>query len=136
MSDLGRDSLVFRIEQLEQHYQVLAEYIASTKRQLDRLNEQFDNQPVLEQLTELEQLLNEPLVLPHASIEVVNPQTEASSAIQQSQLQLNQLQSYEYQLVFDRVGSRAVLMEALESAQERLIIVCPWLNRTIVSTLI
>lgn len=37
-------------------------------------------------------------------------------------------QSYKYELVFDRQGSRKVLMEALEKTQERLIIVCPWLT--------
>lgn len=31
--------------------------------------------------------------------------------------------------MFDRAGSRAVLLQALEQAQEQLIIVCPWLNR-------
>lgn len=38
-------------------------------------------------------------------------------------------QSYKYSLVFDRQGSRKVLMEALEKTQQRLIIVCPWLTQ-------
>jgi hypothetical protein len=52
-----------------------------------------------------------------------------SSYQDHSQQQPTQVQSHEYQLVFDRSGSRAVLMEALEKAQNRLIIVCPWLSR-------
>lgn len=39
-----------------------------------------------------------------------------------------QKSDFQYQLVCDRPNSRAVLMEALSLAQERLIIVCPWLN--------
>ena len=35
-----------------------------------------------------------------------------------------------YQLVSNRNESRQVLLEALDSAQERLIIVCPWLTRS------
>jgi len=48
---------------------------------------------------------------------------------EENQQQPKQARTSEYQLVFDRSGSRAVLLEALEQAQERLIIVCPWLNR-------
>lgn len=48
--------------------------------------------------------------------------------------QLIQVQFCNYQLVFDRPGSRAVLMEALEKAQKRLIIVCHWLNRNSIDT--
>lgn len=33
-----------------------------------------------------------------------------------------------YQLVFDRQGSRDVLLEALQKAQNRIILVCPWIT--------
>jgi hypothetical protein len=36
--------------------------------------------------------------------------------------------AYSYELVFDRKGSRKVLLEALKTAQERLILVCPWIT--------
>jgi phosphatidylserine/phosphatidylglycerophosphate/cardiolipin synthase-like enzyme len=36
--------------------------------------------------------------------------------------------AYEYKLVFNRDGSRKVLLEALETAKERLILVCPWMT--------
>lgn len=34
----------------------------------------------------------------------------------------------EYQLVFDRQGSRDVLLKVLKEAKERIILVCPWIN--------
>jgi hypothetical protein len=36
--------------------------------------------------------------------------------------------NYKYELVFDRCGSRNVLLEALEQTEQRLILVCPWLT--------
>jgi chromosome segregation ATPase len=36
--------------------------------------------------------------------------------------------AYKYELVFDRDGSREVLLEALKTAKERLILVCPWIT--------
>jgi len=38
--------------------------------------------------------------------------------------------AYSYELVFDRDGSRKILIEALKTAQVRLILVCPWLTST------
>lgn len=161
MSDLERDPLVSKFEQLEQQQQVLAKYIAKTKRQLDELSAQFNKRPELEQLVELKHLLAQlhpPLddgsASPEVPVEVVSETTEKNPAQQksqpnplviinrrrrrrlsathyqqESQQHPQQLQSSEYQLVFDRSGSRIVLLEALEQAQERLIIVSPWLNR-------
>ncbi len=130
MSNLEHDSLVSKIEQLERQQQVLTKYIATTKRQLDELSEQFNNRPELEQLAELKDALaqlHQQLDASLASSEV--PVEVVSETAEESQQQLAQARSSEYQLVFDRSGSRAVLLEALEQAQERLIIVCPWLNR-------
>jgi uncharacterized coiled-coil protein SlyX len=36
--------------------------------------------------------------------------------------------AYNYELILDRCGSRAVLLEALQQARQRLILVCPWLS--------
>ncbi|WP_289501230.1 pentapeptide repeat-containing protein [Gloeocapsopsis sp. IPPAS B-1203] len=130
MSNLERDSLVSKIEQLERQQQVLAKYINTTKHQLDRLSSQFNNRPELEQLAalkvtlaQLHQQLDNSLAPSLVPVEVVD------GSKQESQQQSTQVQLSQYQLVFDRAGSRAVLLEALEQAQERLIIVCPWLNR-------
>lgn len=34
----------------------------------------------------------------------------------------------EYQLIFDRRGSRNILLKTLQKAQERIILVCPWIT--------
>ena len=119
MSDQERDSLVSSIEQLQQHQKVLAKHITGMKRRLDDLSEQFKNRPELQQITSLQDALAQV----HRQID------EPEAPVDESQQQPIQVQPYNYHLVFDRSGSRAVLMEALEKAQERLIIVSPWLNR-------
>jgi phosphatidylserine/phosphatidylglycerophosphate/cardiolipin synthase-like enzyme len=162
MSTSERDALVSKIEQIERQQQVLARYIATTKRQLDELGEQFNNRPELERLAVLEDALAQlrqqldryeasssvPVEVVDGSMQENRAQPESqqkpysiihrrrrrrSSSLarpqEQIQQQHTQVQSSEYQLVFDRAGSRAVLLEALSQAQERLIIVCPWLNR-------
>ncbi len=132
MSNQERESLIFRLEQLEQHQKVLAKYMTVLKSQLDNISEQFNNRPELQLVSlqgassHLHKQFNEPSALP---VEGDNVPTEEVSGADEIQQQATQVQSSEYQLVFDRSGSRAVLMEALEKAQERLIIVCPWLNR-------
>ncbi|MBD2390960.1 phospholipase D-like domain-containing protein [Aphanizomenon flos-aquae NRERC-008] len=40
----------------------------------------------------------------------------------------NSKSSYEYKLLFNRVASRAVLEQALNTAEKRLIMACPWLT--------
>jgi len=116
MSNQERESFVFRIEQLEENQRVLALDMAEMKRQLQdalsQLHQQFDERSV-----------------PTAPVVVVNEPTEDVSYKDELHQQPTQVQSYEYQLVFDRSGSRAVLIEALLKAQTRLIIVCPWLSR-------
>ncbi len=107
-SEPDYESLVFRIEQVEQNQQVMARYIASAQ---------------------LHQQLNELSLLPEAPVEVADLPTESDRYSEESQLQPLPVQSAQYQLVFDRSGSRAVLMSALLKAQKRLIIVCPWLSR-------
>lgn len=138
MSNTEREheSLVSRVEQLEQLQHVLAKLIEATESRLDDLSEQFHNRSELQQLAELKNALvqlhpqlDEGSSPPAALVEVVNEPTEESSCTEESHQQPMQVQSHESQLVFDRSGSRAVLMEAIEKAQERLIIVCPWLNR-------
>lgn len=136
MSNTEDDSLVFRLEQLEQQQQVLARYMAKMKRELDSLSEQLSHQSEPEQLHSLQDVLThqhqqfyEREALLSASVEVVNEPTAKMSGSDEIQQLPIHVQSYKYQLVFDRSKSRAVLVEALLAAQERLIIVCPWLNR-------
>ncbi len=131
-----RESLVFRIEQLEQNQQVLVRYMAEMKRQLTGLSDQFNNRLEPQQLnslqnasSQLHQQFEQGSAPPEAPMEMVNLLPEATASVDELPPQPMQEQSYESQLVFDRSGSRAVLMEALEKAQKRLIIVCPWLSR-------
>ncbi len=62
-------------------------------------------------------------------IEEIVKQAAENQVSQVNQL-LKALQPYDYELVFDRPGIRGVLEEALISARERLIVVCPWLSRS------
>ncbi|GAB4288311.1 MAG: hypothetical protein Fur0025_22380 [Oscillatoriaceae cyanobacterium] len=48
---------------------------------------------------------------------------------------LQGLQRQNYQLVFDRPGIKALIEEAIASAQERLILVSPWLSRAVIKDL-
>jgi phosphatidylserine/phosphatidylglycerophosphate/cardiolipin synthase-like enzyme len=52
------------------------------------------------------------------------------TAVRDSYAQINRLlhsiHPYEYELIYDRTGSRSVLTEALKTAQQQLILVCPW----------
>ncbi len=78
---------------------------------------------------QLHQQLNELSLLPEPPVEVADFPTKEVRYSEESQPQSLPVQSAQYQLVFDRSGSRAVLMSALLKAQKRLIIVCPWLSR-------
>ncbi len=109
--------LLFRIEQLEENQRVLSLNLGEMKRQLQ------------DALSQLHRQFDEISAPPAAPVEVVNGPPESVSCSNEIQPQPTQVQSHEYQLVFDRSGSRAVLIEALEKAQKRLIIVCPWLSR-------
>ncbi|MBD1939209.1 tetratricopeptide repeat protein [Microcoleus sp. FACHB-68] len=69
-----------------------------------------------------------------ATTELANIQLLVTQAVENQLGEINQLlkalQTWEFKLVFDRPGIRAVLEEALETTQERLIVVCPWVSRS------
>lgn len=138
MSNTEREheSLVSRVEQLEQVQHLLVKFIEAMSSQLDGLSKQFNNQPEQKQydslqdtLTQLRQQFDERSAPLEAPFEVEDVLSESVSYQDDTLQQTMQLQSHESQLVFDRSGSRAVLIEALLKTQELLIIVCPWLNR-------
>jgi phosphatidylserine/phosphatidylglycerophosphate/cardiolipin synthase-like enzyme len=64
---------------------------------------------------------------------------ETQNAIATATTEINQqlaaIQPYQYQLVLDPPDSRAALLEALSQAQERVIIVCPWLRKFVLDEL-
>ena len=130
------ESLVSRVEQLEQVQHLLVKFIEAMSSQLDDISKQFNNWPEQKQsnslqdtLTQLRQQFDERSAPLETQVEGENVLSESVSYQDDTPQQAMQLQSHESQLVFDRSGSRAVLIEALLKAQERLIIVCPWLNR-------
>ena len=131
MSSQNEPDLVTRISQLEQQQVQLKKYIATLKRRLDEHSQQFNTRPELQQLAELQKRLDE-LCENRVSISS-SPETDKPISVDivpttpllETEVILSLPKS---ELVFDRSGSREVLIEALETAEERLIIVCPWLN--------
>ncbi|MGB3193233.1 MAG: phospholipase D-like domain-containing protein, partial [Limnoraphis sp.] len=131
MSSQNEPDLVTRISQLEQQQVQLKKYIATLKRRLDKYTQQFNTRPELQQLAELQKRLDE-LCENRVSISS-SPETDRPISVDiiptipllETEVILSLPKS---ELVFDRSGSREVLIEALETAEERLIIVCPWLN--------
>jgi uncharacterized protein YjbI with pentapeptide repeats len=114
----------------------LAKYVLGIERRLNELNEKFNNRPELQQLDSLhsslaaiEQQLNERVAVPKASTEVVALPAQVAADVNETQQQSPVLPS-EYQLVFERSKGISVLLEALETAQQRLIIVCPGFNNS------
>ncbi len=130
MSSEPQADLVTRISQLEQQQVQLKKYIATLKRRLDESCQEFNTRPELQQLAELQKRLDK-LCENRVNISS-SPETEVSSVEMIPTIPLLETEvivsSSESQLVFDRLGSRSVLLEALEIAEERIIIVCPWLN--------
>lgn len=127
------DSLIANTLQMQHNHQVLAKYITAIKCQLDDLTEQFNNRPELQQIANLQdalaqehQQLGERSASSEVPVEVT--QTEVTDWVEKIPQPIH-AQLDEYQLVFDRFESRSVLREALCESKERLIIVCPWLNR-------
>ena len=110
----SRESLVSSIEKLQEHQKVLAKYMAGMKRRLDDLSEQFNNRPELQQLISLQDALAQlhrqldERSPPSEALEVANQKTEVAAWVGELPQQPIQVQSYDYQLVFDRSGSRAV----------------------------
>lgn len=112
----------------------IAEYILGIEHRLNDLNERFNNRPELQQLgifqntlARIEEQLNERFNATQTPVETLKARAQVTDVgvIQQS----SQVQPFEYQLVFNRAGSRSILLEALEQSQEQLIIVCPWLSQ-------
>ena len=98
-------------------------------KRLDELAASVDDRSELGQIQELKAAIAQ--IPPASEIEkAIASQLEAAITDWTTQInqQLTLIQPFEYQLVVNRSGSRAVLMEALEKAQERLILVCPWLG--------
>ncbi len=94
---------------------------------------QVSVQPQIEQLSQqLKALATHPEV-PHTTPESGHLQSLISPAIAQQLYQIESLlegiKAHQYELVFDRPAIRAQLLEAIDTVQHRLILVCPWVSR-------
>jgi uncharacterized protein YjbI with pentapeptide repeats len=122
--ELDLSSLTARVLQLEENQVILKRYIAKLNRQLETYQQRFNERAEpgqLESLIAVVAIIKQRLNLAIEEPEIISePLIELNSQAQNL--------DFQYQLVFDRSHSRAVLMEALSVAQERVIIVCPWLN--------
>ncbi|MCT7988095.1 tetratricopeptide repeat protein [Laspinema olomoucense] len=90
-------------------------------------------QPQIEQLSQqLKALATHPEV-PNNTQQSGHLQSLISPAIAQQLYQIESLlegiKAHQYELVFDRPSIRAQLFEAIETAEHRLILVCPWVSR-------
>ena len=125
-TELDLVSIATRVLQLEEEQVILKKYLAKLKRQLEAQEQRFNDRPepqMLESLTAEIASLQQPCDLGNGDMSVI-----ADRPIELDTETEKQKSDFQYQLVCDRPNSRAVLMEALSLAQERLIIVCPWLN--------
>jgi hypothetical protein len=125
-TELDLVSIATRVLQLEEEQVILKKYLAKLKRQLEAQEQRFNDRPepqMLESLTAEIASLQQPCDLGNGDMSVI-----AEQPIELDTETEKPKSDFQYQLVCDRPNSRAVLMEALSLAQERLIIVCPWLN--------
>jgi uncharacterized protein YjbI with pentapeptide repeats len=125
-TELDLVSIATRVLQLEEEQVILKKYLAKLKRQLEAQEQRFNDRPepqMLESLTAEIASLQQPCDLGNGDMSVIaDRQIELDTETEKPK------SDFQYQLVCDRPNSRAVLMEAVSLAQERLIIVCPWLN--------
>ncbi|HIK10258.1 MAG TPA: tetratricopeptide repeat protein [Oscillatoriaceae cyanobacterium M33_DOE_052] len=63
-------------------------------------------------------------------------ETPATWQLSRIEGMLQGIQRQSYQLLFDRPGIKALLEDAIASAQERIILVSPWLSRAVVKDLL
>lgn len=122
--ELDLSSLNARVLQLEENQVILKRYIAKLKQRLEAHEQLFNERPEARQL---ESLMAEVAILQQR----FNLENGEQAIISEPPIEVDSQAKkfdFNYQLVCDRLNSRAVLIEALSVAQERVIIVCPWLN--------
>lgn len=94
---------------------------------------QVSVQPQIEQLSQQLKVLATHPEVPHNTSESGHLQSLISPAIAQQLYQIESLlegiKAHQYELVFDRPAIRAQLFEAIDTVQHRLILVCPWVSR-------
>ncbi|MDY7023100.1 MAG: pentapeptide repeat-containing protein, partial [Cyanobacteriota bacterium] len=130
--------LIARVVQLEQQQIQLKKYIAILKRRLEDHRQHFNTRPEPQQLAEIqENLLTLQNRLDELSekLDSISLSSQTETALSTEVISTAPLLATEVipsppesQLIFDRSRSRNILLEALSTAAERIIIICPWLN--------
>ncbi|WP_017718485.1 tetratricopeptide repeat protein [Kamptonema formosum] len=128
-----KQQLSSRISPLEESVNPLRAEISELQAALDRVERShvgYLQSAVTELQSEVENLAAQPQV-GRSEAELL-PLVE--QAVERRLGEVNELLKNigtpEMKLVFDRPGTRTALFEALSNAQERVIIVCPWLSRS------
>ncbi|MEB3828701.1 tetratricopeptide repeat protein [Phormidium sp. CCY1219] len=119
-----------RIENLERDIEQLETELREFAGQIP----QGELHPQLEQLTQqIQAMVSHPEASELLSVDGKNMGLAIAKSVEQQLEQIHQLlqgiQAHEYQLVFDRPSIREQLETAIDSTQQRLILVCPWLSR-------
>ena len=130
MSDLESNlsALIAKVSELEKQQTTLKKYVVKLKHTLDEQIENFYHRPEIQTVESLQEKLTTLSLRLDELFTINNPiKSTPVQDILSEEISQNP-QEYENQLVFDRSGSRRVLIEALATVESRLIIVCPWLN--------
>ncbi|GGA28430.1 pentapeptide repeat-containing protein [Okeania sp. KiyG1] len=130
MSDLESNlsALVAKVSQLEKQQVSLKRYVVKLKHTLDEQIENFNHRPEIQDIENLQKNFVALTLRLDELLALNNPIKSTTETQDKSPDNWQKTEEYQNQLVFNRTDSRDVLIEALETAQARLIIVCPWLN--------
>ncbi|MCT7948677.1 tetratricopeptide repeat protein [Ancylothrix sp. C2] len=115
------------LAQLREQYSTLETNLAGVSQQVENPQQQAKIQTLETTLTNLQKSIQ--TLADKAEIELIVNEKVENQFGQINQI-LEAILSEEVKLIFDRPNIRAVLDEALENAQEKLILVSPWLNQT------
>ncbi len=122
-----RSALITKVLQMEKQQANLKKYVVKLKHTLDEQIENFHHRPEIQTLENLQEKLTA-LSLRLDDLLDVNNQIKPTAVQDTLSEEISEnSQEYENQLVFDRSGSRDVLIEALLTVESRLIIVFLWL---------
>jgi tetratricopeptide (TPR) repeat protein/predicted nucleic acid-binding Zn-ribbon protein len=128
-----KQQLESRISPIEEFVNPLRSEIPEMQAALDRVERShvgYLQSAVAQLQSEVENLAPQPQVGPsEAELENLVERAVESRLGEVNEL-LKAIGTSDLKLVFDRPGTRTALFEALSTAQERLIIVCPWLSRS------
>jgi tetratricopeptide (TPR) repeat protein len=128
-----KQQLESRISPLEESVNPLRGEISELQAALDRVERShvgYLQSAVAQLQSEVENLAAQPQVgRSEAELQTLVERAVESRLGEVNEL-LKSIGTSDLKLVFDRPGTRTALFEALIVAQERLIIVCPWLSRS------